>query len=72
VKGTSYDLKINRNTNDLSDGTADFQQARVSVGSETSADSMTGLIGEVGIWSSAFTGGQSSSMSANQRAYWGF
>lgn len=44
----------------------------MTLGSDTSNESLIGLIAEAGLWPSGFSGANITSMSANQHAYWGF
>lgn len=68
---TSSDINIDGSVNTVSTGT-DGTGGSIGIGWDTGTGYFTGCITEIGIWPSAFSSGQSTSMSANQHSYWGF
>lgn len=69
--GASSTFYIDGSSNSVSAGTDPITSANAfNLG--TGNNALTGNIAEVGVWSSAFSGGQLSSMNSNQHSYWGF
>ncbi len=67
--GASSDLNIDGTQNILSAGANAFPQAAATIGGTLN---LTGNVAEAGVWSVAFSTTNSSNMSSNQHAYWGF
>lgn len=74
ANGASSDRNIDGVSSSVSFGSDAFQANKASMGADSGGGSSydNGLIGEAGVWPVAFSSGDSSSMSANQHAYWGF
>jgi hypothetical protein len=66
--GVSSDLNVNGSANSVSPGT----NAHVTAFQFNTNFDLVADVAELGVWSVAFSSGQSSSMSSNQRTYWGF
>lgn len=69
--GASSDLNIDGIINTLNPGAGGFAGIPFRFG-DSGGNSFEGDGGEVGLWASAFSGANSTAMSANQRTYWGF
>lgn len=73
VLGTSADMNVDGTSTTGNTGTAGLLTATISIGAISGTQFMSGQILEAGGWNNlGFSAGQSTSMSANQRAYWGF
>jgi hypothetical protein len=73
ANGASSVLYINGTSNSGSAGTnAIAASNHPRIGLTTFSEFLDGKVVEVGVWGSAFTAPQQSSMNSNQRAYWGF
>lgn len=70
--GASSDININGTANTVNPGTNAMGPDFAIMCGHAQGDCLMGDWAEAGIWSAAFTGGESSSMSNNQRTYWGF
>lgn len=69
--GATGAMSINGNYTTGTTGT-NALSATFSIGAISSSQYLTGQVAEVGVWASGFSSGQASSMSSNQRGYWGF
>lgn len=69
--GASGDINVNGSVNTVNPGSG-VSGAATHRFCNNNSQPMTGNTVEVGMWNLAFSSGDSSSMSANQRAYWGF
>lgn len=68
----SSDLNIDGTANTGTSGTRTLRSGLVVLGNDFAGDSFVGKLGRCGAWPSGFSSGNSTSMSTQDHAFWGF
>jgi len=71
INGASSDINVDGSSNVVNAGAGTFN-GTVAIGGVGVGQPYAGGLVEIGYYQTAFSGGQSSAMSANQHTYWGF